>query len=241
MKVISIINQKGGTGKTTTAFNLASGLKNKGFKTLLIDLDPQANLTYCLTADRFNLTTYELLKGEKISPYEIENNFYLLPSSIRLSKAELELSGTFGREYLLEDYLKTIEVDYIVIDCPPSLNVLSLNALIASNLVIAPVQTEPLAIEGLDILISTLQTILKRLNKEINYLVLPTMHDHRNKISVDILNYLVENYPLTKSLIRRNVRLSELSIYKKNIFEYAPTSNGAKDYLALVEEVIRSV
>lgn len=241
MKIISIINQKGGTGKTTTAFNISSYLAMKNFKTLVIDLDPQANLSFCFGLENIENTSYELLTKNICMPLKINEHLDIIPSSIRLSKVEYELVNAFSRETILKDIISNLNYDFIIIDCPPSLGILSFNSLVASNFILAPVQCEPLSVEGLDILISTLETIFQRMKKNISYLVVPTMIDIRNNISIDILNYLQNNYNTTNSYIRRNVKLSELAVVKKNIFSYASNSYGAKDYENVAKEVIELV
>lgn len=249
---IAIINQKGGVGKTTTTSSLGAGLSGHFKKKVcLIDFDPQAHLTLGmgLNLKEQDKSIYDLIKGEAdISDiaYKKPNNLLMvLPSRISLAGAEIELSGIPGREFLLKEAVlkgfKTNAPDYILIDCPPSLGILTLNALVAADEVFIPVQTEYLALEGLSQLIKTIEVVKARLNDRLNITgVIGTRYDSRKNLCQEVVDKLREYFAekLFKTLIRDNVALAEAPSYGKDIFEYKPNSNGAMDYLDLCKEII---
>ena len=247
MKKIAFINQKGGVGKTTCAMNIGAGLTMLGKKILLIDLDPQAHLTYSLGIKAHDLTAtvYELLKGTNKAEKVIikRNGIDLIPSSLELSGAEIEFSGIAGREFLLQEALNGIHnYNYILIDCPPSLGLLTLNALTTAQEVYIPLQTEFLSLQGMSKLLSTIDIVKKRLNKDIEITgIIATRFDNRKNLNREVVEKIIEYFGsrVFKTLVRDNVSLAEAPSYGQTIFEYKPSSYGAKDYLNLCREIIK--
>lgn len=247
--IIAISNQKGGVAKTTTSVNLAACLGAAGYSTLLVDLDPQSNATSACGQDPNNLESsiYEsLVESQKppvFSLHEQIPNLSLVPSSMDLAGAELELMEQEHREYALQRALSQLDsdYDYVVIDCPPSLGLLTLNALVAADWVIIPVQAEYFALEGLSRMIQTVQRIGKKQNPELRLLgILPTLFDARTNLAYQVLEELRRAFPdkIFNSLISRSVRLSEAPSFGKPIIYYDPRSSGAEQYQKLCEEVI---
>lgn len=242
--VISLLNHKGGVGKTTSAINIGAGLVELGYRILLIDLDPQANLSLSLGIPRQGVTIYESLMGESdLSPFEVRKNLHVVTSSLDLSSAEMELVNEAGREYILRELFAGVEddYDYIIIDCPPSLGLLTLNALTSSQQVIIPLQTEFLALQGLAKIKQVIQKVKLRLNKDLHISgVLATMYDKRKVLNRDVVETIQKYFGplLLETYIRDNVALAEAPASRQDIFSYAKNSNGAKDYLAVCKEII---
>ena len=247
-RVIAFMNQKGGVGKTTSAVNVGAALSIKKKQVLLVDLDPQANLTYSLDIESHSLdkSIYEVLKGD-VSINEIlltKNNYDVIPSSINLSGAEMELSGIAGRELLLKEALRGLRksYDYILLDCPPSLGLLTLNGLTTANEVFIPLQTEFLALHGMGKLMQTVDIVNKRLNSKLDVTgIIATLYDNRKNLNNEVIDKIKEHFPnkLFKTFIRNNVSLAEAPSYGKDIFAYKPDSHGAEDYSSLVKEIIK--
>lgn len=246
-RIIAVVNQKGGVGKTTSVVNIGAGLSLLGRKVLLVDLDAQAHLTYSLgiVADALEVTIYDLLKGEAtLEEVLIEKGgLSIIPASVSLTAAEFELSTVAGREALLKNVIAGIAgYDFILLDCPPNLGLLTLNALTAAKEVFVPLQAEFLAIKGLNNLSEMADKVKQRLNGELEITgLLVTLFDQRLKLSQEVLESLREpvGNRLFKTMIRRNVALAEATSFGESIFEYAPTSNGSEDYRALCEEILR--
>jgi chromosome partitioning protein len=244
-KIISVVNQKGGVGKTTTAINLASQLTTAKDRVLLLDLDPQGNATSGIGNSNKDVdTSYEVLIGRsQISDVVQETHvaqLYLLPANANLAGAEVELVNQQQREFALKKALQSSDYEYVIIDCPPSLGLLTVNALSASTSVIVPVQAEYYALEGLSQLLNTIQAIRNSTNPNLELLgIVLTMYDKRNSLS-DQVHREVQNYfgdKLFKTLIPRNVRLAEAPSYGKTIFEHDKWSKGARSYKAFAKEV----
>ena len=243
-RIIAVANQKGGVGKTTTAINLSSCLADAGKKVLLVDIDPQGNATSGVGIMKQTLenTVYELFIGE-CTFSECLTDSAVDNSNVNLSGAEIDLIGVENREYILKNILDTIKdlYEYIIIDCPPSLNVLTVNAMVAADSVIVPIQCEYYALEGLSQLIHTINLIQDRLNKnlEIDGIVF-TMYDSRTNLSTEVVENVKENIHLHiyKTLIPRNVRLAEAPSYGIPIHMYDGKSAGAIAYKNLAQEVI---
>ncbi|MFQ5892666.1 MAG: ParA family protein [Candidatus Methanofastidiosia archaeon] len=249
-KVISLVNQKGGVGKTTTAVSIASGLSILGKKTLLVDNDAQANTTINLGFDPENLSksladcylnsnssVREILLETKIP------NLHLIPSDITLSEVQLSLISQIGREKFLKDILEEVlgEYEYVIIDTAPSLELLSINALVASNHVIIPIQTQFLALKGTKILLDTIKKIEDAFEHEIEILgILPTMYDPRTNISKSSVEILKKRFGelVFKNYIPRDVRLEENSALGETIWEYAPRCRAAKAYKEVLMELL---
>jgi len=242
-KVISISNHKGGVGKTTSVVNIGAGLNKLGRKVLLIDLDPQANLTQSLGITNPEHTIYGSLRGEyKLQPLEVLDNLFIIPSTLDLSGAEIEMSGEAGREYILKELVEPIRssYDYILIDTPPSLGLLTLNAFVCSELVLIPLQAQYLAIQGLSKLLEVIDKIQRRLNKELKMGgVFITQYDSRKVLNRDVVNTIQKHFKdkVFKTMIRENVALAEAPIWSLDIFRYNPKSYGAEDYLSLSMEI----
>jgi len=245
--IVSFLNHKGGVGKTTSAINLGAGMVELGKKVLLVDLDPQANLTLALGIGRQRYSIYEALRGEaELSPVQCKENLDVITSTLDLSSAEMELINEAGREYILRELFEPLqeEYDYIIIDCPPSLGLLSLNALTSSQYVIIPLQTEFLALQGLAKIKQVIDKVRFRLNKKLKIGgVVATMYDHRRILNREVVETIEKYFGdlVFKSKIRENVSLAEAPAQSKDIFAYSKRSNGAVDYLALATEFIGRV
>ncbi len=247
-RVIAIANQKGGTGKTTTAVNLAAGLALKGCRVLLVDADPQAHATKHLGVADPEVTLQHVMEGRVLAveaTYATDvEGLYLIASSIELSHYEARLVGEVGRETLLREALQPIRphVDFVLIDCPPSLDILTINALVAAHEVFVVSQSEYLSLDGVGRLEDTVALIRKRLNPELRIggIVL-AMHSERTLLGREVRGLLEARSPgrVFETVIRRNVRLAEAPSHGKPIQLYAPTSPGAEDYNRLAEEVLQ--
>ena len=248
-RAIAIANQKGGVGKSTTAINLSACLAEMNKKVLTIDIDPQGNTTSGLGIDKNQIenTVYELLLGE----CELEDcmisleygDITLIPSNVNLAGAEIELIGVDNKEYILKNEISKIKDDYdfIIIDCPPSLNMLTINAMTTANTVLVPIQCEYYALEGLSQLIHTIELVQERLNPQLEIEgVVFTMYDARTNLSLQVVENVKNNLQQTiyKTIIPRNVRLAEAPSYGMPINYYDGKSAGAESYRLLAEEVI---
>ncbi len=248
-RIIAIANQKGGVGKTTTSINLSAALADKEKKVLVIDADPQGNTTSGFGIDKNDLenTIYELILGEcsiqECIIKEVQPNVSIIASNVNLAAAEIELIGVDKKEYILKkevDWIKD-QYDYIIIDCPPSLNMLTINAMTTANTVLVPIQCEYYALEGLSQLIHTVNLVKERLNPELDMEgVVFTMFDSRTNLSLQVVEN-VKNHLTQKvynTVIPRNIRLAEAPSYGMPINVYDPKSAGAEAYMSLADEVI---
>lgn len=259
MRKIAIINQKGGVGKTTTTVNLGSAIANRGRKVALVDLDPQAHLTMHLGIEpRSDLPNiYHVLVGQKSLKdilIKISENLQIAPSTIDLAGAEVELATTVGREVILKDALEEgiKGIDYLFMDCPPSLGILTVNALCAADEVFITLQPHFLALQGMGKLLETINLVKKRINHRLKITgIILCMYETGTKLSAEVeadlegfLNNTQDpNLPwygaiIFKTKIRRNIKLAEAPSFGKDIFSYAPSSHGAEDYSSLAEEVL---
>lgn len=248
-RIIAIANQKGGVGKTTTAINLSSCLAEAGKKVLTIDLDPQGNMTSGLGVDKNELenTVYELMLDEcsiKESMADtVVEGMKIIPSNVNLAGAEIELLGINEKEYILKnavDYIRD-DYDFIIIDCPPSLNMLTINAMTTADTVLVPIQCEYYALEGLSQLMHTIELVQERLNPELEMEgVVFTMYDARTNLSLQVVENVKDSLDqnIYKTIIPRNVRLAEAPSYGMPINYYDKRSTGAESYRLLADEVI---
>jgi chromosome partitioning protein len=245
-KTIAILNQKGGVGKTTTTINVAAYLAKLGHSILIVDLDPQGNATSGLGIDKQSLenTTYDVLFGTVNVAHIIKDTslagLHILPTNSQLAAAEVDLAIEERREFRLKESLDTISYDYILIDCPPSLGLLSLNALTAANLVLVPVQAEYYALEGLGQLLDVIQRVRQGLNSNLELLgIVMTMYDSRTSLSEQVMAEVKKHFgqKLFNTVIPRNVRLAEAPSFGKSILEHDKWSKGARSYKSLAKEI----
>ncbi len=248
--VIAILNQKGGVGKTTTAVNLGSYLARAGKRVLIVDLDPQGNATSGLGIDKnsLNETMYDVLFNHQAAPNIVINtefeNLQLLPANQNLAGAEVQLVSTLQRELQLRQVLEQFDHDFILIDCPPSLGLLTINALSAANYVLIPVQAEYYALEGLSQLLNVVERVQSAINPDLSILgVVLTMFDPRNSLSEQVKAELGKHFgnSLFTTIIPRNVRLAEAPSFGRPIAEHDKWSKGARAYKALAKEVMKRV
>jgi chromosome partitioning protein len=258
MRSIAVMNQKGGVGKTTTAVNLSAALAESGQRVCLIDLDPQAHATLHLgvTVPEGQPTVYDVLLDEaslRDVRRQVTDNLWIVPSHLDLAAAELELAGEVGREVILRDKLLPDEpFDFLVIDCPPSLGVLTINALTAVHEVFLPLQPHFLALHGLSKLLRTIEVVVKRLNRELRLSgVVLCMYESGTRLAAEVAADVQEFFDQRaaegaawaqgrafETRIRRNIRLAEAPSFGQSILQYAPQSHGAEDYRALCREVL---
>lgn len=250
MKVISIFNQKGGVGKTTTSINLGSYLAMQGYKVLNIDIDPQGNTTSGLGFDKknINLSVYDLLTSdisieEVIKKSELVDNFFIVPSTMELAGAEVELIGKSNRENILKSKISKIQekFDFVFLDCPPSLGLLTINALTSSDSVLIPIQCEFYALEGVGQLMNTIQLVKKSLNKELQIEgVIMSMYDGRTKLSNEVVSEVKKYFKdsVYNTTIPRNIRLAESPSFGLPIMLYDDKCKGAEAYENLAQEFL---
>lgn len=248
----AVANQKGGVGKTTTSINLATYLAAAGRRVLLVDMDPQANTSSGIGAakNKKEYTMYDLMVGEQeeVSIFDVivpspRRELVVAPCTVDLAGAEMELVGALAREYRLRQALEPIRnrCDYVIIDCPPSLGLLTINALVAADALIIPIQCEYLALEGLSQLLNTVNIVKNKLNPDLYIAgVVMTMFDPRTRLASDIVREVRNHFPneAFQTIINRNVRLSEAPSFGQAILDYDPTSPGALAYRSLAEEVM---
>ena len=248
-RVIAVANQKGGVGKTTTAINLSACLAEKGQKVLAIDMDPQGNMTSGLGIDKDEVekNIYDLMIGqvgvEEVLQKEAIENLDIIPTSIDLSAAEIELIGVDDKEFIIRNAIAPIKdnYDYIIIDCPPSLSMLTINAMTTADSVLVPIQCEYYALEGLSQLIHTVELVKERLNPILKIEgVVFTMYDARTNLSLQVVENVKDNLNQTiyKTIIPRNIRLAEAPSHGLPINHYDPRSTGSESYMMLADEVI---
>ncbi len=254
MRRIAVINQKGGVGKTTTTVNLGAALAHRGYRVLLLDMDPQANLT--VHVDKrpdlegntlTNLLVEDTPLADLVQPTGQERLF-VVPSDTSLAGVEQVLANRIGRETILREALEAFpaaaDYDFALFDCPPSLGVLSANALVAADTVVIPMQAEYLSLQGMAKLLEVIQLVQKRLNPALQIgCVLPCMVDARTNLSTEVLREIEAHFGalLTKTRIRNNVKLAEAPSFGRTIFEHAPDSNGARDYEAFAAEFLQMI
>lgn len=248
-RIIAIANQKGGVGKTTTAINLSACLADKGKKVLAVDMDPQGNMTSGLGLDKEFLekTVYDMIIGEsdieEVLQKKTMENLDVLPTNIDLSAAEIELIDVENKEFIVRNSIQKIRdnYDFVIIDCPPSLSMLTINAMTTADSVLVPIQCEYYALEGLSQLIHTVELVKDRLNPDLEIEgVVFTMYDARTNLSLQVVENVKDNLQqnIYKTIIPRNIRLAEAPSYGMPINQYDPKSAGSESYMRLADEVI---
>ena len=248
--IITIANQKGGVGKTTTSINVSAALAFLGYKTILVDMDPQCNSTVSFMDHRnLNYSVFDLLENnelelENVVQHTNINNLYLLPSSIALAKLESKLIGEIDSHFRLKDKIDSFKYkyDYIIIDTPPTLGLITINSLVAATHLLIPIQSSYFALEGTDDLLETFEKVRSRSNPDLALLgVVVTMHDKRTVIAKDSVAHIKKLFgdKVFKTIISRNVRLEESPAYKESIFTFAPDSKGAEEYQKLAKEIVK--
>lgn len=251
-RIIAVANQKGGVGKTTTTINLAAALAKRGKRVLIVDLDPQGNASTGLGSDPADrhLTTYDLVLGEarldEIARETDTKNLWLIPATTDLSSADIELVSNEKRSFLLSDAIKgtRLNFDLVLIDCPPSLNILTINAMVAAHSVIVPLQSEFFALEGLSQLMLTIREVRQSANPSLRIEgVVLTMHDSRNRLARQVEQDARDTLAdmVFDTVIPRNVRLSEAPSFSMTALDYDPTSSGAQSYMALAQELLTRI
>jgi chromosome partitioning protein len=246
-RVIAVLNQKGGVGKTTSTINIAAGIAKAGLRVLVIDLDPQANATSGFSVDKSKLTVsiYDVLVAKAPAVTTIvktsTQGIDIIPATTSLAAAEQELVSVMSRESVLKQAIEGLDYDIVLIDCPPSLGLLSINALVAADKVLVPVQAEFYALEGLGLLIQTIQRVQAGLNPQLELLgIVMTMVDGRNALSGQVIDEVKKHFGeyVFDTHIPRNVRLAESPSFGKTIFEHDKWSKGARAYKSLTKEVL---
>ena len=248
-RIIAIANQKGGVGKTTTAINLSACLADKGKKVLAVDMDPQGNMTSGLGLDKESIekTVYDMIIGEsdieEVLQKEAMENLDVLPTNIDLSAAEIEVIDVENKEFIVRNSIQKIRdnYDFVIIDCPPSLSMLTINAMTTADSVLVPIQCEYYALEGLSQLIHTVELVKDRLNPDLEIEgVVFTMYDARTNLSLQVVENVKDNLQqnIYKTIIPRNIRLAEAPSYGMPINQYDPKSAGSESYMRLADEVI---
>ena len=248
-RIIAIANQKGGVGKTTTAINLSACLADKGKKVLAVDMDPQGNMTSGLGLDKESIekTVYDMIIGEsvieEVLQKEAMENLDVLPTNIDLSAAEIELIDVENKEFIVRNSIQKIRdnYDFVIIDCPPSLSMLTINAMTTADSVLVPIQCEYYALEGFSQLIHTVELVKDRLNPDLEIEgVVFTMYDARTNLSLQVVENVKDNLQqnIYKTIIPRNIRLAEAPSYGMPINQYDPKSAGSESYMRLADEVI---
>lgn len=249
-KVVAVANQKGGVGKTTTSVNLSAALAVLGYDVLLVDLDAQGNATMGCGVDKqeLDVSVYDVLMGkahvDEATTRVQENGFDLVPGNADLTAVQVELIGRIGRERVLSDALASVQeaYDFILIDCPPALNVLTLNALVAAHSILIPMQCEYYALEGLSDLMETLKNVQEMINPDLEIEgILRTMHDSRSRLAAEVSGQLIEYFGdlVLETIVPRNVRLAEAPSHGLSIMKYDRSSKGGLAYSALADEIVR--
>ena len=246
--IISIVNHKGGTGKTTTTLNLGAALAKRGCRVLLVDLDAQGNLSYSLGATDAVVTLSDVLFEEaSLADARVTcEGMHLLPGNMKLADVELALSKIEDRYTILTQALHPVaaDYDYILIDCPPALSLLTANALCASDGIIIPLQLEVLSVRGLDLMLQSVTKVQQSLNPDLSVFgVLPVLVDKRKNLNAEIVSYIQDNYKLRifKNHIRANVKASEAPSFGASVIQYAPASSSAQDYISFAAEFIKTI
>jgi chromosome partitioning protein len=245
MRTICIVNHKGGVGKTTSVVNIGAGIAITGKKVLLIDIDPQSNLSESFGLVRVKPSIYESFVDEKPIPiHQVKENLFVVPASLELAMVDLEIAGEMSRESLLKEIIEPIknQYDFILIDCPPSLGLLTINALVAADTVFIPLEAEFLAYRGIDSIVGIIDKVKKKLNKTLTIGGVFMTKFNKQRILTKSIQEEVFKYfgdVLFKTTIRVNVALAESPANAKDVFEYAPNSNGAEDYKDLVVEILK--